>query len=502
MLIKIYLNLICRGLPGQNAINKLKELFSIAGNIDWQAVFEKDLSDDIELSNDSVEVIRKLIEELNQYNFSLLHQDVIGAVFEQLIPETERHLLGQYFTQENLVDLINAFCIQTTNAFVLDPTCGTGTFLLRAYDKKKTAGLHDHKELLSQIWGVDIANFPAELATINLFRQNVAEISNFPRIIRSDFFDVMPESIHKFPPLKKGQNSEFQIDEKMPMFDALVGNFPFIRQELIEKAVKGYKGEIETVIKKEWLAEYPDAFKIDDSNKNAIIDQVKHGKKIDFSKIGFNLSGQADIYAYLFFHTARFLKEGGRMGFITSNSWLDVSYGYELQKFMLNNFKIIAIMESRCEPWFEDAAVNTVITILERCSNKADRDNHIAKFVKIKKKLADLIPQNIVLEKPERWGHLEILADDIDKAGEEYLGFSKTGKQTNSLIGLETREDENFRIRIKKQSELLDELNKEGKTAKWGQYLRAPDIYFEIFVSQSKKLLTSFGKVYTNIGLA
>ena len=109
----------------------------VAKATDLQAVFEKDLSDDVELSNDSVEVIHKLIDELNHYNFSLLHHDVIGAVFEQLIPVNERHTLGQYFTRENLVDLINAFCIQTTNAFVLDPTCGTGTFLLRAYDKKK-----------------------------------------------------------------------------------------------------------------------------------------------------------------------------------------------------------------------------------------------------------------------------------------------------------------------------------------------------------------------------
>ena len=168
------------------------------------------------------------------------------------------------------------------------------------------------------------------------------------------------------------------------------------------------------------------------------------------------------------------------MGFITANSWLDVAYGYELQKFMLNNFKIIAILESRCEPWFEDAAVNTVVTVLERCSNKADRDNHTAKFVKIEKKLADLIPQDIKLEKTERWGHLEVLVDGIDKAGEEHLGFDKTGKQTNSLNGLETRDDENFRIRIKKQSELLDELSKEGKTAKWGQYLRAPQIYYDV----------------------
>ena len=72
-----------------------------------------------------------------------------------------------------------------------------------------------------------------------------------------------------------------------------------------------------------------------------------------------------------------------RFAFVVPNSWLDVAYGYELQKYMVNNFKIVAILESRCEPWFEDAAVNTVVTILERCSEKTERDDHIVKFVKI-----------------------------------------------------------------------------------------------------------------------
>ena len=73
----------------------------------------------------------------------------------------------------------------------------------------------------------------------------------------------------------------------------------------------------------------------------------------------------------MFFHVAKFLQNNGRMGFITSNSWLDVSYGFELQKFFLKKLKIIALLESRCEPWFEDAAVNTVVTILEKCDDKA-----------------------------------------------------------------------------------------------------------------------------------
>ncbi|MDP2920607.1 MAG: N-6 DNA methylase, partial [Dehalococcoidia bacterium] len=477
------------GLSGQKAVEKLKELFSKAADIDWLAVFQTDLADTIELSEDSIDVIHKLIDDLNYYNFALLPHDVIGAVFEKLIPEEERHTLGQYFTRENLVDLILAFCLRTPDATVIDPTCGTGTFLIRAYDKKKTGGLYDHKQLLSHLWGVDIAHFPAELATINLFRQDISDPTNFPRILCQDFFDIQVGQTHKFPPLKASLDPNFQlIDEKMPLFDAAVGNFPFKRQELISKQVPNYKEKLEKVIKEEWLAEYPDAFDFPENDKKYIQDAVKAGKKVIKNNAEFKLSGQADIYAYLFFHTARFVKEGGRMGFITSNSWLDVAYGYELQKFMLNNFKLVAILESRCEPWFEDAAVNTIVTILEKCSNKAERDNNIVKFVKIKKKLTDLIPYDMKLEALKRWQHLENLVDFIDNTGHEHIETSK-GVVENSLNGLETKEAANFRIRIKRQGELLDELNIESKTVKWGKYLRAPEIYYEIVEQCSDKLI-------------
>jgi hypothetical protein len=254
---------------------------------------------------------------------------------------------------------------------------------------------------------VDIAHFPAELATINLFRQNLSDYANFPRIIVRDFFDVKTGDTFDFPPPKADLSSGFtKVNDPIPSFDAAVGNFPFIRQELIEKSVPHYKDKLEKVIKDDWLAEYRDAFDIKEQDWLAYKAALAAGRHPD-SSAELNLSGQADIYAYLYFHAGRFVKEDGRMGFITSNSWLDVAYGYELQKYMVNNFKIVAILESRCEPWFEDAAVNTVATILERCSDKAERDNHIVKFVKVKKKLAELIPWDIKLDALNRWQGLD-----------------------------------------------------------------------------------------------
>ncbi|MBK6433670.1 N-6 DNA methylase [Candidatus Amarolinea dominans] len=143
-----------------------------------------------------------LVGDLNTRDFAHLPQDVVGAVFERLIPPEDRHALGQFFTPEPLVDLTAAFCIRQPDDVVLDATCGTGTFLIRSYDRKRTAlGLHDHSRQLAQPWGGHRA-FPAELATINLFRQQVGMPGNFPRILNDDFFSVVPGGCYKFPPLK------------------------------------------------------------------------------------------------------------------------------------------------------------------------------------------------------------------------------------------------------------------------------------------------------------
>jgi len=279
------------GLSAKVANKRFRETFEQARQIDWHAVFEEDFLDDVALPESAIEELEKLITDLNRFNFSIMPQDVIGAVFEKLIPYEERHLLGQYFTPENLVDLIDAFCVRSVDDHVLDPTCGTGTFLTRAYDKMKVSGQREHKKLLSQLWGIDIAHFPAQLATINLFRQNLSDYANFPRIISEDFFKVRVGQSFKFPPPKVSPDSSFNlIKQKLPAFDAAVGNFPYIRQELINKKIPGYKDFLESTLKEEWLADYPDAFVIHDKNKEYVIDAIKKGEKADLSKVDFRLS--------------------------------------------------------------------------------------------------------------------------------------------------------------------------------------------------------------------
>ena len=107
---------------------------------DYETVFGEDhaaLGNRIPFYSDAAVVHwRALIEQIHEVDFSRLDYEVIGAIFERLISPDERHKYGQFYTRVEIVDLINSFCIATGREKVMDPACGGGTFLVRAYARK------------------------------------------------------------------------------------------------------------------------------------------------------------------------------------------------------------------------------------------------------------------------------------------------------------------------------------------------------------------------------
>jgi hypothetical protein len=338
--------------------------------------------------------------------------------------------------------------------------------------------------LLSQLWGIDIAPFPAELAVINLFRQNLTATGNFPRIACRDLFKTNPGDTIPFPPPKMDLEHPEQILEPIPLFDAIIGNLPYVSADQICQKDAEYLNFIRGTLIEDWLDKYPALFcyanKTDQKFFESNIVAGLH-KSVDRKRLQLRTSVYADLYVYLFLHAARFVRNGGRMGIITSNAWLDVNYGYALQRFFCDQFKIVAILESRCEPWFTEASVNTIFTIVERCEDQKERDSHLVKFVKVKKKLADLIPGDPLVEAVERWNRLRRLADKIEATG--------TKDFCTTPLGTLTEEDDDFRIRVCRQGELRTELEREDKTVKWGRLLRAPAVFFDLLATKRICLL-------------
>ncbi len=436
----------------------LQSYFKSVLDIDYETIYTTDFIDEIAFpdSKEVVEEIKSLVNILKQYDFSSLGFDVIGRIFERLIPADERHNLGQYFTNPDIVDLILQFCIKNERDKIFDPSCGAGTFLVRAYQYKKLMNQRlQHEEILNTLWGNDIAKFPAHLSTINLAINDLSVEKNYPRIMQKDFFDLLaspdegfrlPEDVRKVL-LKTMSNEEFEIVHPR-WFDVIVGNPPYTRQEEISE-ISG-----------------------DEAYKGNLIDKaLRYGN----NKIA-DISKRAGIYAYFFVHGTKFLKDSGRFGFIVSNAWLDVEYGAGLQEFFLENYKIVAIIESKVERWFKDADINTVIVILEKCKEKEERDNNVVRFVYLLKTLRNFIPPAQTI-----WEKQIGRKQAIDNLIKTILAHS------------ELYENEELRIFAKKQSELWDEgLDPEEQKyvgSKWGKYLRAPEIFFKILEKGKDKLV-------------
>lgn len=421
-------------------IEELRNRFDDVLKHDFEMIFEATVLDEFEFTNDYIPTLKRHVETISNLDFKGLDCDIIGAIYNTLIDNQEQHHRGQHFTNINEVDIVNAFCINKETDLILDSGCGAGTFLVRGYQFLKFFHPNtSHENLLERLWGVEIAPFPAFLATMNLSLLNVNELDNYPLIIKEDFSNVKSNSIFKrlytnvsnTVEAKRIDNKHYDL--KIPIFDACVGNPPYIMQELIED-------------KKNWLALATREFGI---------------KKIN---------QQSDLYVYYIMHTAAFLKEGGRLGYVISDTWLSNLFGTDMQKFLLDNFKIIAIINNEKKRSFGTASVNTVILILEKCGNKEQREKNNVRFVRIYKDYEYFIGNNIDKERIKR-----------------------TYKFTNDIENLnELTENEDFLAIIRNQKKLEGESTFDGKfeNGNWGaKYLRSSPIYNKIISKAGNKLI-------------
>ncbi len=412
----------------------------------------------------AIQAWKGVLRAIRGIDFQQVSSDVLGRIFQRLIGPEERHRYGQHFTGDDVVDLINAFCIRTPDARVIDPACGSGSFLVRAYYRKKVLKpKKTHFELLSELFGCDISLYPAHLATLNLAAREINEEANYPRIARRNFLHFRADQ--EFCKLPSGPGRH-EISITLPKLDAAVANPPYVRQEKIEKKEKDFARK---VLEAAWP--------------------------------GLRFSGRSDLHCYFWPLAARLLKEDGYFGFLTSSSWLDVEYGFPLQAWVLQHFQLLAVMESNAEPWFPDARVKTCVTVMRRCSDEALRMGTLVKFVQFKKPLAEIIGVPPGDDETERQEAAQRLREDIEAAAAD-IGDSRmriivkqqsklweAGVRAGRIVGstplLLSAEVEDEDLEVEEdggQEESEEEMIATGDYAagKWGRYVRAPDFYFEV----------------------
>ena len=239
------------------------------------------------------------------------------------------------------------------------PATGGGTFLVRAYVRKKALQSgQTHQQRLQELFGVDVSRFAATIATVNLAIRQLEFENNYPRVVTKSFFRLaLGDELMQLP--LSGENKSIKAAVNIPSMRAVVGNPPYIR---IHKLGKDRQIEAANVLGRGGRVRAPT-----------------------------KISKSANYHVYFWFHGAQFLEPEGYLALLTSGEWMDSDYGAPLQNWLLDNFKIEAFIESGVEAWFSEARVGTVVTIAKQCSSPEERDANVVRFVTLRQTVRSLI---------------------------------------------------------------------------------------------------------------
>ncbi|MEM3715868.1 MAG: N-6 DNA methylase [Candidatus Bathyarchaeia archaeon] len=214
---------------------------------DFEPVFYTGIYDEIELPDDPfvLENINAFIEDIEHHRLEELGSDIVGFIYEELIPAAERHALGQFYTPPAIAELITRWAVRSPDDKVLDPGCGSGTFLVKAYKRLlELKGYREptekaHKEILRQLYAFDINLFPLHLTALNLATRYIRAPSTEVNTIHTDFFRVKAEQTVVSPYAVKTLAGEAKREIVIPKFDAVIANPPYTRWTEIPEKMRG-----------------------------------------------------------------------------------------------------------------------------------------------------------------------------------------------------------------------------------------------------------------------
>ena len=271
----------------------VREISKIYSYFDGQynsKLFAHHLCDDLYLDND---VLQEVIEGLNQskdnsysYDFSIIESDVLGNIYEQYLgnilkstpkrakleeSKTHRKEQGIYYTPSYIVDYIVKNTVgeyikthtpeEIRTVKILDPACGSGSFLIRAYKELEAYWNNYYKKnkeisesartvkqakfdpqaesdtpefystkaeiLMNNIFGVDLDPKAVEIAQLNLLLQ-ISERKRRLPLLQNNI--KIGNSLIDDP---KVSNRAFKWEEEFPEimkdggFDIAIGNPPY-----------------------------------------------------------------------------------------------------------------------------------------------------------------------------------------------------------------------------------------------------------------------------------
>ena len=112
---------------------------------------------------------RELYNQIREYDFTDVEEDILKGVYQELIDIDTRHALGEYYTPDWLCERIVAELHLRRDSQVLDPACGSGSFLraVVARLKREWPDL-SAQQIADQVKGIDVHPLSVQIAKTTL----------------------------------------------------------------------------------------------------------------------------------------------------------------------------------------------------------------------------------------------------------------------------------------------------------------------------------------------
>ena len=241
-----------------------------------------------------------------------------------------------------LVTFWEAWQDELTTIRLLDPACGSGAFLIQAFDQlhvtyersnDRLAELRGHRTLFdldkrileNNLYGVDLNEEAIEICRLSLWiktAQRGKALTSLDHSIRVGNSVVSDASVHR---RALDWQAAFPEVFERGGFDVVVGNPPYVRQE--------WFSDLKPYLQSAYKAYH----------------------------------GMADLYVYFYELGLRVLKPGGRLSFIVTNKWMKSGYGEPLRRLLSEDAWIESVVDfGHAKQIFEDADVFPSIIVARK----------------------------------------------------------------------------------------------------------------------------------------
>ncbi|MCF8371224.1 MAG: N-6 DNA methylase [Bacteroidales bacterium] len=160
-------------------------------------------------------VFRLIAQEISAYDFNQVDEDILKGVYQELIDLDTRHSLGEYYTPDWLCErVVNEFEFKPGDK-ILDPACGSGSFLRAAIHRiRKTNPSITVEQINNNIYGIDIHPLSVQIAKTTMLLALGKEITNSRKAIHLNI--ILANTLLAPEGVKNLFGSEFvmQIDKE------------------------------------------------------------------------------------------------------------------------------------------------------------------------------------------------------------------------------------------------------------------------------------------------